>query len=181
MIIVCPNPECRSDLLVQKDWLGKVIRCKSCQKTITLKTYKKPTRGTSKESPEILRRKIIAFFKAILSGDSTAVRTLVKFSPKLVHTKDAQGRHPIHLATSKNKVSVLELLLSAGANIDARDDKGNTCLHYAISDNHFDLFEFLMAKGASSEIENGKNLTAKDLARTSENKNFAEYIDKNNG
>ncbi len=179
MIIVCPNPECRSDLLIQKEWLGRVIRCKTCLKTITLKTYKKPTRATSKENPEILRRKIIAFFKAILSGNSTAVRTLVKFSPKLVHTKDAQGRHPIHLATSKNKISILELLLSAGANIDAKDDKGNTCLHYAISDNRFEVFEFLMAKKASPIIENNRHLTAKDLARTNNNKAFAEYIDNN--
>lgn len=179
MIIVCPNPDCRSDLWIEKDWMGKVIRCKTCQKTITLKTYPKPAKKvktTSKDNPEILRRKIIAFFKAVLSGDAKSVAILLKFSPKLAHIHDAKGRQALHLATSKNKVDTIEILLAAGADINARDSKGNTSLHISVMEGNYECFEHLIAKGAKINIENNQNLTPIDLARTSTNPKFKSQL-----
>lgn len=64
----------------------------------------------------------------------------------LVNIKDSLGRHPVHLAASKGKISILLLLINHNSNISARDAYGNTILHISARNRHYKFVEFIVEK-----------------------------------
>ena len=68
--------------------------------------------------------------------------------------QDLQGRHstPIHFASGYNRVDVVELLLSLGANVHAKDKGGLVPLHNACSYGHLEVVELLIKHGANVNI-----------------------------
>lgn len=179
MILLCPNSECKAHLMVEKEMFGKTIRCPECQKTITLKTYKRAPQSVKPAvSDELKRRKAIAFFKALLDGNTVAINTLLNFSPKLIFVKDNHGRLPIHLAALKGHVEVIEILLSKGADIESLDLQRRTPMHFAAESGSIPVLEYLLAKGANINIEDKKRKTPKDIANMNGHGDVIEFIKK---
>ena len=52
---------------------------------------------------------------AIRSGDLESVKKVVEANPKLLTTRDNQGRYPLHLAVNSNKNNIVDYLLSQKA------------------------------------------------------------------
>jgi hypothetical protein len=65
--------------------------------------------------------RVAAFFSAVERGDAESVRVLLEAEPALVRARDDTGATPLHVAAFHGQRSVAELLLAAGADINARD------------------------------------------------------------
>ncbi|KAK4222473.1 ankyrin repeat-containing domain protein [Podospora fimiseda] len=67
---------------------------------------------------------------------------------------------PLHLAAEKGYSSVIGILLSNGAHVDARDDTGRTALHYAAKNGHTEALKLLLSWGGDPLVMDFGGLTA---------------------
>ena len=61
--------------------------------------------------------------------------------------KDKDGQTPLHIACKKGNLSLVEYLVSKGANIEAKNQYGEKPLTIAIENNFSDIIMFLQSKG----------------------------------
>jgi hypothetical protein len=80
------------------------------------------------------------------------------------HTRSTSGDTPLHIAAIRGEVRAIELLLNAGAEIDASGENGFTPLHYAVEQVKLEAVRVLLARGASVEARNDFNETPRDIA-----------------
>ena len=99
-------------------------------------------------------------FQQIQAGELEAVRALVLAEPTLANARDKRRATPLMEAvrSSSRTLTMVELLLGAGADADARDEVGMSALHWAIDINGPSadfppICERLVAAGASLEAE----------------------------
>src|SRR6266571_417253 len=79
---------------------------------------------------------------------------LIAADPQRVHERGGDGQRPLHFARSR---AVVDLLLRAGADIDARDvDHRSTAAEWMLAEKRgagrFDLARYLVDRGASADI-----------------------------
>jgi ankyrin repeat protein len=120
-----------------------------------------------------------ALHLATAARNVDGVRALIKLQID-VEAKDADGRTALHLASRlwsnynlegpNTALSLIDLLLSNGANINATDNNGDTPLFLAskifIYPDKNPLVKCLLARGADSSITNSKGETAARLHLT---------------
>ncbi|KAG2392775.1 hypothetical protein C9374_011500 [Naegleria lovaniensis] len=70
----------------------------------------------------------------------------------------------LHFATSKGQVSVLQVLLQYGANINLKDSTGKTALHYASLRGYPECVRILIEFGADVTVKDDDDKVALDLA-----------------
>jgi len=95
--------------------------------------------------------------KAAKSGNVSRVKELVQANPALLSARDTDGSTPLHCATWKGQLAVVELLLSCGADVNAsnnNDHWGTTPLHAAAHGNQRAIAELLLAHGAEIHAKN---------------------------
>ena len=73
-------------------------------------------------------------------------------------------------------LNVIDLLLNAGAVIDAQDEKGETALHHACSNCLFEITSHLIKRGASKEIFSNEGELPWDIATRLESNGFNREI-----
>ena len=82
-----------------------------------------------------------------------------------VHARDDEGATPLHVASARGRVDVVEFLLSRGASADAADHQGCTPLHLAAEQNHARVARRLLADGgANVSARNAQGNMAAHLA-----------------
>ncbi len=64
-------------------------------------------------------------------GDIETLKQQLDHNPELVHAENELGKQPMHYAVYYNQEAALELLLAAGADVNAADKTGMTPLHVA--------------------------------------------------
>ncbi len=64
------------------------------------------------------------------------------------------GRTPLHLAVVNNRADMAEMLLAAGADINATDANGNTPLHVAVFCHRVEVVSLLLERGAGVNLRN---------------------------
>ena len=104
--------------------------------------------------PVNLQKEIL---KAAKSGAVSRVQQLLEQDASLIFVRDADGSTPLHCATWKGHLAVVELLLSRGADINAtnqNDHWGTTPLHAAAHANQRAIAEVLIAHGADIHATN---------------------------
>lgn len=82
-----------------------------------------------------------------------------------VDARTQMQRTPLHWAADNGHFSVTELLLEAGAEVDAVDEDGNTPLHLATERSFADVCSMLIVGGASLELTNKQGKTPLQLAK----------------
>jgi len=71
----------------------------------------------------------------------------------LVNIPDDGKQTPLHLATERASIKVVELLLAKGANLNARSSDGQTALHRAAWGGSAEVVKLLRKKGADSSVQ----------------------------
>ena len=76
-----------------------------------------------------------------------------------------EGRTPLHVATSKNAVAIVDVLIAAGADINAQEGKRQeTPLHIAARLGHSEAVGALLRHGADVDERNGDGCSALHIA-----------------
>ena len=87
-------------------------------------------------------------------GRADLVASMIADDPERVHERGGDGQTPLHFATTRE---VLDLLLAAGADIDARDvDHRSTAAEWMLDRTRgagrYELARYLVERGASTDI-----------------------------
>lgn len=90
--------------------------------------------------------------KAAERGEVGRVRQLLSLDTTLVNAKGAYDKTPLHWAAEKNYRELAELLVAAGANIDAEVTWGMTPLAWAANMGSCDVADVLLAHGARPQL-----------------------------
>ncbi|KAG8510254.1 Serine/threonine-protein phosphatase 6 regulatory ankyrin repeat subunit C, partial [Galemys pyrenaicus] len=100
----------------------------------------------------------------INNQDSTTEMLLGALGAKIVNSRDAKGRTPLHAAAFADNVSGLRMLLQHQAEVNATDHSGRTALMTAAENGQTAALEFLLYRGKA------------DLTVLDENKNTALHL-----
>lgn len=73
-------------------------------------------------------------------------------------------------------LTMMQLLLDNGADIDLQDAEGKTVLMVALIKDKFDIFSFLLEHGANPNIPNNKGITVLHFAAYNEKEKFAKKV-----
>ncbi|CAM9303685.1 unnamed protein product [Discosporangium mesarthrocarpum] len=104
-----------------------------------------------------------ALHGAVMAEAIDEVQSLTKVG--YVDTYDSHGRTPLHLAAKAGKGDIMEVLLSAGADINTHElVSGNTPLHLASAQGYLRIVKDLLCHDADPGARNKKGETAHDLA-----------------
>ncbi len=134
-------------------------------------------RATSGESPMLLATyydagEIAALLRAhgarldlheaAASGDAERVRPLLAAEPAGISRLSHDGWTALHLAAHFGHVTIVELLLAAGADVHARSGNrlANTALHAAAAGGHTDVIATLLRHGADVNARQHGGFTA---------------------
>ena len=66
----------------------------------------------------------------------------------LKEVSDIHGSRPLHFAAKRNHRDIAEILIAAGASLEAADNMGRTPLHAAVMNGHLDMCLLLLSKVA---------------------------------
>ncbi|XP_076104461.1 poly [ADP-ribose] polymerase tankyrase-1-like isoform X1 [Mytilus galloprovincialis] len=98
----------------------------------------------------------IQLLEAAKAGDMELVKKLISAHPHSVNCRDLKlnGRHstPLHVAAGYNRVTVVDFLLTHGADVHAKDKGGLVPLHNACSYGHYEVTELLIKHGADVNV-----------------------------
>ena len=89
---------------------------------------------------------------AAYEGDLKKVREIIDRDPNQINVQDAQGFTPLHLASSKGHIEIVEFLLDHGADIELEIFNGDTPLlvaaRYARHGKQYETIKTLLEHGA---------------------------------
>lgn len=88
------------------------------------------------------------FHHAVALGDTVAVRAMLAADPGLAMSKDRFAFEPVHKLDTYFSEEILDLLVAAGADINARNDEGITILHIVTEP---DAVPVLIKRGSALE------------------------------
>ena len=100
--------------------------------------------------------------QAACSGDVEQARRLLQADPSTVHTRDPYLQStPLHYAVHRGYVEIVQLLLTAGADVMAREGSSDTIpLHWAAEGGHLEVARLLVDHGADvNAIDGWHNLS----------------------
>jgi ankyrin repeat protein len=109
------------------------------------------------------------------NGSETLAKSLLVGDPTLVDSRDFLNRTPLFLAAMEGSLEVIEVLLEAGADIDAnRHDDNALCI--AISRGRKEIVALLLDKGANVNASTGSNNNAISVASSQGNKEMINLL-----
>ena len=88
----------------------------------------------------------------------------------------SNGVKPIHYATRKGKIDVVNYLLEHNIAIDEPDKNGNSALFYAITDNNIDMVNYLLSRGASLNKRNNAGEDVFSIASRNKDPRIAQFL-----
>jgi uncharacterized protein len=110
-------------------------------------------------------------------GHQTVAKTLLGRGAdvNLASSNDLQV-HPVNSAVAHRHLALAELLLEAGADVNAREQGGYTPLHEAADNGQFEMVKLLLAHGADVTCASQDGKTALDLAEARGERNIAALL-----
>ncbi len=110
------------------------------------------------------KQKMVAFFRAVSSGDTAAIEKFLDEYPAALDAGIAAHEYRditalIYGAATKGRTDTAKLLLERGATVDAKDNAGHTALLWAARCGYTDLVKFLQGKGAAIDAKDNAGRT----------------------
>ncbi|XP_048581255.1 ankyrin repeat domain-containing protein 50 [Nematostella vectensis] len=108
------------------------------------------------------------FHQAVLEGDVTKVRFLLKYSPGIrINHASKHGLTALQQAAWDGHVDLVNFLLEQGADLSLVDSNGYTALHLASQSGHLDVVSLLVNSACVNvHAKTDRGQMAVDLART---------------
>ncbi|XP_044756655.1 ankyrin repeat and death domain-containing protein 1A-like isoform X2 [Coccinella septempunctata] len=95
------------------------------------------------ERRAIIQRNDLLLHEAVIKNDTKGVQRILR-EPVDVNSRNNYGRAPIHWASSRGNLDIMEMLMSCNCDIEARDKKGYTILMCAARNNRIEVIDFLL-------------------------------------
>ncbi len=111
---------------------------------------KAPTRTTVTLVDDLTmpeRKEFYNAVNAIKDGQTGTVREILARYPNLAHVEDKYGNTLLSFAARLGNISLVDLFLKAGADVNRPDNKMSTPLHYAITRRHKEVVRLLQNNG----------------------------------
>ena len=97
--------------------------------------------------------------RSINDSDTSTAQLLIEKGADINFT-DNNGKTPLHLATCKNNLEVVQQLINLPSiRINTMDNDGMTPLHWASQCGYTDIVDYLISKGAIINIQNANGYT----------------------
>jgi ankyrin repeat protein len=119
--------------------------------------------------------------KAAKNGDVQKISEILSQHPELIHARDSDDSTPLHCAAWKGHVEVVQLLLTAGADVNLHNKNGHwgtTPLHAAAHGNQAAIAEILIHNGADLNAVDEAGKTPMDHTEFHKAKAAAKIIAK---
>ncbi len=121
------------------------------------------------------------FIVALKSRDVEKARQLIAQNMRLINSNNKDGMSVLAIAAAGGDREFVELLLKAGAYIDAQDYFGLTALMWAVTNGHKEVVEYLLDAGATIDIYNKFDGTVLTIAEAAGNKDIEDLVKKRAG
>jgi ankyrin repeat protein len=82
-----------------------------------------------------------------------------------IDSSDVEGDTPLHVMAWRNDLEAVEILVNAGANVNALGDMSETPLHVALRMNSPRIAEVLLQAGARDDIRGEFDETPREMAQ----------------
>jgi ankyrin repeat protein len=82
-----------------------------------------------------------------------------------IDSTDGDGDTPLHIMVWRKDFYAVNILIEAGANVDAAGDMSETPLHVAVGQENLPIIEALLKAGAKTDIRSEFNETAAERAK----------------
>jgi ankyrin repeat protein len=106
-----------------------------------------------------------ALHMASYFGKKDAAKMLIEAgAPIRARSSNAMNNHPIHAAAAGKRPEIVDLLIAAGADVNATQAGGFTPLHAAAQNGDVDMAKALLAGGADANIRADNGQLPLDLA-----------------
>jgi len=115
-----------------------------------------------KANPDSKVSGVPLLLRSISDRDIISIKLLIEAGANV--NVAAGGECLIHTASKFGDSEIVEILISAGAFVDARDSKGWTALMHCAQLGSSDIIQLLIESGSNVNLVNRKNETALDLA-----------------
>lgn len=115
-------------------------------------------------------------FDAIENNDLKKVKELTVKDDSVLNFKDNEGNTPLHYAAIFGLGTIVEFLLTNGANIDAVNIQLNTPLYEAINNSHDEVSKLLINRGADIHKQNVIGNSPLHIAVQKNRKSIAEIL-----
>ena len=81
--------------------------------------------------------------------DKVMIETLLKYkaNPNITDHEEIGMNTPVHKATEKNMIDVVDLFLECGCDPTIANKNGFTALHIAARNGYYDMCKLLLARG----------------------------------
>eukprot|EP01122_Echinamoeba_exundans_P013977 TRINITY_DN6229_c0_g1_i1.p1 TRINITY_DN6229_c0_g1~~TRINITY_DN6229_c0_g1_i1.p1 ORF type:complete len:781 (-),score=153.69 TRINITY_DN6229_c0_g1_i1:97-2439(-) len=100
-----------------------------------------------------------ALIYAVQNGHNTIAKELITYDAELLTLATVSGATPLHVAVQVDRKDMVELLLDAGANVNAKKGDGDSPLHIACLLNRVGLISYLIERGANLSAKNNYGAT----------------------